>query len=62
MAESTVRWLIVREKHCWMPADSADKSKRTGCKVLRLAHTSTGKRQADKGVFSSQKFSPFTVK
>jgi hypothetical protein len=30
-AESTVRWFVVREKHCWMAADSADKSKRTGC-------------------------------
>jgi hypothetical protein len=29
-AESTVRWFIVREKHYWMAADSADKSKRTG--------------------------------
>jgi hypothetical protein len=29
-AESTVRWFVVREKHCWMTADSADKSKRTG--------------------------------
>jgi hypothetical protein len=29
-AESTVRWFIVREKYCWMAADSADKSKRTG--------------------------------
>jgi hypothetical protein len=29
-AESTVRWFIVREKHCWIAADSADKSKRTG--------------------------------
>jgi hypothetical protein len=28
-AESTVRWFVVREKHCWMTADSADKSKRT---------------------------------
>jgi hypothetical protein len=26
-AESTVRWFVVREKHCWMAADSADKSK-----------------------------------
>jgi hypothetical protein len=30
-AESTVRWFVVREKHCCMAADSADKSKRTGC-------------------------------
>jgi hypothetical protein len=22
-AESTVRWFVVREKHCWMAADSA---------------------------------------
>jgi hypothetical protein len=29
-AESTVRWFVVREKHRWMAADSADKSKRTG--------------------------------
>jgi hypothetical protein len=28
--ESTVCWFVVREKHCWMAADSADKSKRTG--------------------------------
>jgi hypothetical protein len=31
-AESIVRWFVVREKHCWMAADSADKSKRTGRK------------------------------
>jgi hypothetical protein len=31
VAESTVRLFVVREKHCWMTADSADKSKRTGC-------------------------------
>jgi hypothetical protein len=24
VAESTVRWLVVREKHCWMAADSAE--------------------------------------
>jgi hypothetical protein len=29
VAESTVRWFIVREKHCWMAADSADMLKRT---------------------------------
>jgi hypothetical protein len=29
-AESTVRWFVVREKYCWIAADSADKSKRTG--------------------------------
>jgi hypothetical protein len=29
-AERTVRWFVVREKHCWMAADCADKSKRTG--------------------------------
>jgi hypothetical protein len=34
-AESTVRWFVVREKHCWMTADSADKSKRTGCLFLK---------------------------
>jgi hypothetical protein len=37
-AENTVRWFVVREKYCWMAADSADKSKRTGriafCLVL----------------------------
>jgi hypothetical protein len=27
VAESTVYWFIVREKHYWMVADSADKSK-----------------------------------
>jgi hypothetical protein len=32
-AENTVRWFVVREKHCWMAADSADKSKRTGRKL-----------------------------
>jgi hypothetical membrane protein len=30
VAESTVRWFIVREKHCWMAADSAEPAKRTG--------------------------------
>jgi hypothetical protein len=29
-AKSTARWFVVREKHCWMAADCADKSKRTG--------------------------------
>jgi hypothetical protein len=29
-AESTVCWFVVREKHCWMATDSADKSKRIG--------------------------------
>jgi hypothetical protein len=33
-AESTVRWFVMREKHCWMAADSADKSKRTGRESL----------------------------
>jgi hypothetical protein len=33
-AESIVRWFVVREKHYWMAADSADKSKRTGCRLL----------------------------
>jgi hypothetical protein len=32
-AESTVRWFVVREKHCWMATDSADKSKRKGAIV-----------------------------
>jgi hypothetical protein len=27
------RWLIVTEKHCWMAADSADKSKQTGYNI-----------------------------
>jgi hypothetical protein len=36
-AESTVRWFVVREKHCWMAADSADKSKRTGRKPFRVS-------------------------
>jgi hypothetical protein len=31
VAESTVRWFVVREKHCWMADDSADRAKRTGC-------------------------------
>jgi hypothetical protein len=35
-AESTVRWFVVREKHCWMAADSADKSKRTGWEATRV--------------------------
>jgi hypothetical protein len=36
-AESTVRWFVVREKHCRMAADCADKSKRTGrlCAMTR---------------------------
>jgi hypothetical protein len=29
VAESTVRWFIVREKHCWMAADLAEPAKRT---------------------------------
>jgi hypothetical protein len=36
-AESTVRWFVVREKHCWMAADSADKFKRTGRSSLVLS-------------------------
>jgi hypothetical protein len=35
-AESTVCWFVVREKHCWMAADSADKSKRTGSRRLLI--------------------------
>jgi hypothetical protein len=31
VAESIVRWFIVREKHCWMAADLAEPAKRTGC-------------------------------
>jgi hypothetical protein len=38
-AESTVRWFVAREKHCWMAADSADKSKRTE-RLFRLKKTS----------------------
>jgi hypothetical protein len=33
MAESTVRWFIVREKHCWMAADSAEPAKQLPKKV-----------------------------
>jgi hypothetical protein len=36
VAESTVRWFVVREKHCWMAANSADKLKRTRHKLLAL--------------------------
>jgi hypothetical protein len=28
VVESTVRWFVVREKHCWMAADLVDKQKR----------------------------------
>jgi hypothetical protein len=35
-AESTVRWFVVREKHCWMAADSADKSKRIERLIISL--------------------------
>jgi hypothetical protein len=28
VAESIVRWFVVREKHCWMAADSTDMLKR----------------------------------
>jgi hypothetical protein len=31
VAESTVRWFIMREKHCWMTANLAEPVKRTGC-------------------------------
>jgi hypothetical protein len=31
VAESTVRWFVVREKHYWMAADSADMLKQTRC-------------------------------
>jgi hypothetical protein len=40
-AESTVRWFVVREKHCWMTADSADKSKRTGREAQRQGRRGT---------------------
>jgi hypothetical protein len=29
VAENTVRWFVMREKHFWMAADSADPAKRT---------------------------------
>jgi hypothetical protein len=32
--ESTVRWFVMRENHYWMAADSADKSKRTGWRLI----------------------------
>jgi hypothetical protein len=35
-AESTVRWFVVREKYCWMAADYADKSKRTGQRYIDI--------------------------
>jgi hypothetical protein len=41
-AESTVRWFVVREKHCWMTADCADKSKRTG-RESAVHHRRNGK-------------------
>jgi hypothetical protein len=47
-AESTVRWFVVREKHCWMAADSADKSKRTGqhrgTEILARSHSTCRRR------------------
>jgi hypothetical protein len=54
-AESTVRWFVVREKHCWMAADSADKSKRTGrrkfgtgfCHTFSLHTLPLGSRDID---------------
>jgi hypothetical protein len=57
-AESTVRWFVVREKHCWMDADSADKSKRTGrdslcSRVLKakyFPHTSVLEAKARAGM------------
>jgi hypothetical protein len=38
-AESTVRWFVVREKHCWIAADSVDKSKRTGRSLFKYRRT-----------------------
>jgi hypothetical protein len=35
MTESIVRWFIMKEKHCWMTADSADKLKRTRWQQLQ---------------------------
>jgi hypothetical protein len=40
-AESTVRWFVVREKHCWIAADSADKSKRTGRLTTHLTRNNS---------------------
>jgi hypothetical protein len=45
-AESTVRWFVVREKHCWMAADSADNSKEQGgasitCQIAKLSRSSS---------------------
>jgi hypothetical protein len=40
-AESTVCWFVVREKHYWMAADSADKSKRTGRVLFSASFAST---------------------
>jgi hypothetical protein len=37
MAESTVRWFILREKHYWMATDSADPAKRNTYNVLVCA-------------------------
>jgi hypothetical protein len=37
VTESTVRWIIAREKHCWMTADSAEPAKRTGCEIVYIA-------------------------
>jgi hypothetical protein len=34
VVESTVRWFVVREKHCWMAADSADMLKQLGSNTL----------------------------
>jgi hypothetical protein len=34
MAENTVCWFIMREKYCWMTADSAEPAKRIGWKFL----------------------------
>jgi hypothetical protein len=44
-AESTVHWFVVREKHCWMTADCADKSKRTGRQLFyNLTYRTCGSR------------------
>jgi hypothetical protein len=39
VAESTVHWFVVREKHCWMAADSADMLERTRCRLVRSVST-----------------------
>jgi hypothetical protein len=47
VAESTVRWFVMREKHCWMAADSADPAKRTEWK--RIPWTTISKQVFELG-------------